>query len=77
MCFFRKKKPKIEVNSKFKEGEPVVFRYRGDLTYGWIYAIHVEKDGSVIYDIQVGGQCPAILYNIKEIELKKREEKLK
>ena len=23
-----------------------------------------------LYDVQIGGQCPAILYNLKESELK-------
>ena len=74
MCF-KKRKPKIMVQTKFKVGEQVVFRYRGDLTFGWIYTVHVDDPKSVLYDVQVGGQCPAILYKIKEEELKKAEKK--
>lgn len=73
MCFFRKKKPKVEVNTKFKVGDCVSFRYRGDLTFGWVYEIHLNREESVLYDIQIGGQCPAIIYKIKEEDLKIRD----
>ena len=73
MCFFRKKKPKVEVNAKFKVGDCVSFRYRGDLTFGWVYEIHLNGEESVLYDIQIGGQCPAIIYKIKEEDLKIRD----
>lgn len=64
MCFKRKKKEII--NSRFKMGELVNFRYKDELTFGFIYKIKEDKDGSILYDIQIGGQCPAILYDIPE-----------
>ena len=74
MCFFKKKK-KVEVVTKFKIGDPVRFRRRGELTFGWIYNVYPKDDGTAIYDVQVGGQCPAIIEGIKEEELTLREEK--
>ena len=76
MCFFKKKKKEV-VETKYHLGDMVSFRYRGDLTHGWVYVIHPQKDGTIIYDIQVGGQCPAILNGFKEEDLhlmKKKEE---
>ena len=36
MCLFKKKK-KIEIETKFKVGDSVIFTRRGELTWGWIY----------------------------------------
>lgn len=68
MCFFKKKQKKIEITfpHKFEIGNPVRFRYRDELTFGWIYEIKKGPGGKVIYDVQVGGQCPAILKDIPE-----------
>ena len=68
MCLFRKK-PKVKIDSKFSDGDYVRFKHRGELTFGWVYNIYTDKEGKVIYDIQIGGQCPAILYGLKEEEL--------
>jgi len=66
MCF---KKKKI-INSKFHDGDMVSFYFRKELDFGYIYKIKEDKDGNVIYDIQLGGQCPSIIYNIKEEDLR-------
>lgn len=68
MCFFKKKK-KEEINSLYKIGEQVKFRYRGELAFGWIYAVKKAEDGRTIYDVQLGGQCPAVLKDIEEDSL--------
>ena len=68
MCFFKKKK-KIEIETKYKVGDPVRFRYRGELCYGWIYVVFPKAEGQTIYNVQVGGQCPAIIEGLKEEEL--------
>lgn len=68
MCFFKKKK-KIEIETKYKVGDPVRFRYRGELCYGWIYDVFPKAEGQTIYNVQVGGQCPAIIEGLKEEEL--------
>lgn len=75
MCFFKKKKAnKPVINSQFKVGDPVRFRHKDELTFGWIYEIKLGPNGKVIYDIQVGGQCPAVLKDIPEEILKLRED---
>ena len=74
MCLFKKKKKKI-INSKFKEDDFVSFFYKGELNFGFIYNIKEDENGKILYDVQIGGECPAILKDIKEIDLKmqKRE----
>ncbi len=75
MCLFKKKKPKIEINSKFKKGELVSFFYRGDLKFGFVYGIKLNEESKVIYDIQIGGECPAIIKDIRELDLVRREKR--
>lgn len=65
MCFFKKKTKKVEINSKYKLQDFVQFRYRDTIALGNIVDIK-EKDGVVYYDIQIGGECPAILTDIEE-----------
>ena len=76
MCFFKKKKnkPQRVINSKFKVGDAVRFRHKDELTFGWIYEIRMNAQGHVIYDVQVGGQCPAILTDIPEEIIKPRND---
>ena len=69
--FKRKKK---EIDSKFKKGDLVYFRYHDDLTFAYVYDIK-EKDGKVFYDVQLGGQCPSFLYDMKEEDLKLKEKR--
>ena len=73
MCFFRKKKSKTKIETKFKMGDCVRFKHRGELTFGWIYEIYIKEGQETIYDIQIGGQCPAILYGFKESDLRLKE----
>ena len=69
MCFFKKKK-KIEItNNRFQLGDSIRFRYRGNVSRGIIYNVKLDEEGRVIYDVQIGGECPAIIENIKEEEL--------
>ncbi len=74
MRFF-KKKPKIVVETKFKIGDHVRFRYREERYFGWIYKVYPVNGQETMYDIQIGGQCPAILKGFKESELTLIEEK--
>ena len=74
MCFFRKK-AKVQINGKYKEGELVHFRYRGDVCPGYIYHVHLNNDQQIVYDIQIGGECPAVIVNIKEEEIFKISSK--
>ena len=73
MCFFKKKK-KVKIETKFHEQDPVIFRYKGEICFGWVYRIYPKENEETIYDIQVGGQCPAILNGIKESELRARKD---
>lgn len=69
MCF-RKKKVVEKINSKFALGDQVKFRDRdGFLTTGYVYSIRKEGD-KIIYDVQIGGECPAIKKNIPEENLR-------
>ncbi len=62
---FSKKKKYPEI-AKYKEDDCVSFRYRDDLYFGYIHDAKLDDDGKVSYTIQLGGQCPALLYDFKE-----------
>lgn len=68
MCFFKKNK-KIVIDTKFKLGDFVAFKHYGERTVGWIYNIYPKDNSETIYDIQIGGQCPAVVNNVKESEI--------
>lgn len=65
---FKKKETYPEI-AKYKKGDFVNFKRRGDLCFGYIYEAFVGEDGKVSYTIQIGGQCPAMLYNWKEEDI--------
>lgn len=64
-----KKKPKYPETAKYKVGDLVNFRRRGDLCFGYIYDAFVDSDGKITYTIQIGGQCPALIYDWKEEDI--------
>ena len=64
-----KKKEKYPEIAKYKKGDFVNFRRRGDLCFGYIYDAFVYDEGKVIYTIQIGGQCPALIYDGKEEDI--------
>ena len=68
MCFFHKKaKEEIKINSKFHLKEEVLFRNKhNELTNGYIYQIHQLNENKTTYDIQIGGECPTIVYDVDE-----------
>ena len=75
MCFKRKKnlikeystqKSSIETNTTYKIGQFVHFRYRDELYFGYVNWIYKGTNNEILYDIQVGGQCPAIIKGIRE-----------
>lgn len=61
----RRKYPEI---AKYKKKDQINFRYRGELMFGYIYDAKLEN-GKIIYSIQTGGQCPAIIENFNEEEI--------
>ena len=70
MCFKKKKKEPIIINSKYHIGENVRFRNRfGDFVYGVVSNIKQNKDGKILYDVQVGGECPYVKTDIPEEEV--------
>ena len=74
MCFFRKKKPKVLITgNKYEVGDLVKFRHRGDLDPGYIYEVKLDNNDEIIYDIQIGGECPTIIENVKEKDIVSRK----
>ena len=71
MCWF-KKKAKIKIESKYHKGDFVNFRYKDELCFGWIWGVYQKEVDSrkiIFYDIQIGGQCPAVLSGIPETKI--------
>lgn len=65
MCFFKKKKVEPVINSEYKVGELIRFHYRDDLYIGRVYKVKLDEEHQVVYDIQVGGECPSYVFNVK------------
>lgn len=59
------KKNKTEINSKYKVGERVYFKYKGDVTSSYVYSVYLIN-GEIFYSLQIGGECPAVIKGIKE-----------
>ncbi|MCR5491832.1 MAG: hypothetical protein K6F32_06870 [Bacilli bacterium] len=66
--WFRKKKVE-EFESKYQVGDFVRFRFNGPLSTGYIYARRKTSDGLILYDVQLGGECPSIIENVKEEDI--------
>lgn len=67
MCFFRKKpQQKPVISSKFHLDDFVDFWHRDDVYFGKVSDIKLDKNGSVIYDIDIAGQCPTTFTEIPE-----------
>lgn len=74
MCLFRKKKTKEVIqDNKFQLGEFVRFKRRGEVDPGVIYNIKQDNEGNIIYDVQIGGECPVVIYDVKEADIFKRK----
>ncbi len=69
MCFFKKKKKITITGNRFKLGQLVSFKYRDEVNPGIIYQVKLDKDNKIIYDVQIGGECPAIIYDVKEEDI--------
>ena len=66
MCFFKKKKKFEPIKGKYQIGEMARFRYKGEISPGYIYAIYKNESGDILYDVQIGGECPAIINGVRE-----------
>lgn len=69
MGLFFKKKIKWEENAKYKKGDYVNFRYRGELFFGYVFECKKNTDGKIVYTIQIAGQCPALIENYREEDI--------
>ena len=68
MIFFKKKKVIININSKFKLGQEVRFKYYNDSYIGLIRSVRLKND-KVVYDIIVGGECPFEALGVEEVDV--------
>ena len=67
MFFFKKKYPAA---AKYKVKDFINFYHRGEMRFAWIYDAEIDKSsGAVSYTMQVGGQCPALIYNVPESDI--------
>ena len=70
MCFFKKKKKKTTITTgKYKVGDKVNFKHRDDVAPGFINDIYFDDNSNIVYDIQIGGECPAIITGIDEDDI--------
>jgi hypothetical protein len=69
MCFFKKKRKVTITNNKYKLFEAVKFKRRGEVDPGVIYNIKLNSDGEVIYDVQIGGECPVVIRDVPEKDI--------
>ncbi len=70
MGLFKKRKKPEPIISKFQVGEFVQFRYQDSLHPGYVYSVSKNENEEIVYEIQIGGECPAIIKNIHENEVK-------
>ena len=75
MCFFKKKKKVSITGNKYQLGQDVRFRYRDSMCPGVIYEIKLDSNGNVIYDIQLGGECPIVVKDVKEEIIEEKESR--
>lgn len=66
MCLFKRKKkePEIQIDSEYKVGEIIKFKYRDDLAVGHVYRVKLDENNHIVYDIQLGGECPSFVYKV-------------
>ena len=61
-----KRKPKKVINCLYQPGIFVRFMQRGEMCYGTIWNVKETEEGKILYDIQVGAQCPWFAEDIPE-----------
>lgn len=64
-----KKKPSYPERAIYKPGDFVRFRYRAEVTHGFVYSAKEDEDGDISYTLQMGGECPSFAYNYKEKDI--------
>lgn len=73
MCFFKRKKKVVITYNKYNVGQAVLFKYHGEMSPGAIIHVKLDENNNVIYDVQIGGECPAIINNVKEEDIHLRK----
>lgn len=63
---FFKRKQKYPQNAKYNKKDYVNFRFRDDLYFGYIVNAKQNENGNILYDIQIAGQCPAVIKDFAE-----------
>ena len=69
--FWKKEKEVPVEGAKFKDGDLIYFRRRGERTVGYVCKVYYGENHEILYDVQVGGQCPYYQYGLPEDALKK------
>ena len=72
MCWFKKKKKELVTGNKYHIHQQVSFKYRGEITPGNIFAVKYDENKNILYDVEIGGECPAVINNIKEEDIYER-----
>lgn len=65
----RAKREKYPETAKYKIGDFVRFRHRGEVTHGFIYEARELDDGRILYTIQKGGECPSFVNDYDEKDI--------
>jgi len=66
MCFKKWfKKKEWPTNAKYQKKDFVRFKHKGEVHVGFVYEAK-EENGSILYTLQMGGECPTFAYNYKE-----------
>ena len=63
------KKPVWPEEAQYKFHDFVYFRYKGEISFGYVWEAKMDEEGNVIYTIQIGGECPTFIYNNKEEQI--------
>ena len=46
---------------------------KNEATAGYIYKIYLSPNNEIVYDIQIGGECPVVLTGIPENKVIKKK----
>ena len=73
MCLFKKRKKEEPVTgNKYFVGDFILFHRKNELYNGYIYKVHYDNEKNIVYDIQIGGECPVVIENILENKIVRR-----
>ena len=75
MCFFKKKKNNKRQPDEYlyEIGSIIRFKYRGDVTNAYVYDVYLNDEDQIVYDLQIGGECPVVIKGILETSIIKNK----